>query len=84
MTNYIETKQEQGVCEEVALLNLRLYFQLISGNEKLYLYFKDYRNREVTCQRDEDCLEDGKVTNTWNGKLTFVNTDRLSTIIKIF
>jgi len=48
------------------------------------LYFKDYRNREVTCHRDEDCLEDGKVTNTWNGKLTFVNTDRLSTEIKIF
>ncbi len=39
MTNYIETKQEQGVCEEVALLNLRLYFQPISVNEKLDFIF---------------------------------------------
>ena len=61
MTNYIETKQEQGVCEEV---NKGIVFWLIGCKlNSVFLSIKDYRNIQASCHRDEDCLVYGKVTN---------------------
>ena len=71
MTNFIDTKQAQGTCEEVYFFNLD--FMIISYFKKLIFFVlisKDFTNTKINClcNNDTDCENLILSTNNWNGK----------------
>ena len=65
MSNFVETRQTQAVCEEVKCNKLDTCHFLIK-KIKFKLKKKDYTKVDCVCQTDSDCTE-SRVSNVWNG-----------------
>ena len=62
MTNYIETIQSQGECDEV---NNLIYSNKRNFNKRKI--DKELNKYRVNCFNDTDCQNIGSFMNTWNG-----------------
>ena len=66
MTNFIETEQSKGVCDEVRrkeYTDLALFTVI---DLRLFI-FKELSKYKAPCNKDEDCQNLGGLANTWNG-----------------
>ena len=72
MTNYIETYQREGKCDEVKIIYELNQIKMI----KIILYNinkkKDDTKRYAICRTDDDC-KNKTLLNLWNGKYINMN-----------
>ena len=68
MTNFIETQQSQGFCDEVSHFFLNSYLNLLQNS---FINLKKEANKyKAQCETDADCMNLGLFMNSWNGAAT--------------